>query len=145
MEGSSFTELKGGDVQVSGSAWESWPFSLTSSPFPVPLSGGFLFWCWKTAPSKPEMPLQEKEKGESSGGTEQSLAEYTLLSILLWLLQFFTKLWFHLKTSPSVFSTLEWDGGKGVAWMGLIFLLGFKPAHTPTGESRWFHSVCDDD
>lgn len=84
MEGSSFTELKGGDVQVSGSAWQSSPLSATSSPFPVPLSGACSGLVLKDSTSKPEMPLQEKEKEESSGGAEQSPAEYTLLSILLW-------------------------------------------------------------
>lgn len=80
---SSFTKLKRGNMQVMGSAWQSWPLSATSGRFPVPLSSGFSGLVLKDGTNKPEMPLQEKEKKESSSGTEQSPAEYTLLSILL--------------------------------------------------------------
>lgn len=79
MEGlSSFTELNGEDVQITGSAWQNWLLAATSSLLPVPLSGRFSGLVLKDSSSKPEMQLQEKEKGESNGGIEWSPAKYTL-------------------------------------------------------------------
>lgn len=63
-----------GMCRFQGQPGRTGPF-LPPPLFPVPLNGEFSDLVLKDSIRKPEMSLQEKEKGESSGGTERSPAE----------------------------------------------------------------------
>lgn len=100
-----------------------------------------LVWCWKTAPAS--LRCLSKKKTRKRAAVAQSRAQLCTLfyQYCCGNCDFSVNCDFILKYLLVFSPVLEWDREKGAAWVDLIFLLGFKPAYTPTWKSRWFHSV----